>query len=294
MKTSGRDMECPFPPCGREWWVDLGRRTVPDHDFHSSEVDMDLDRCPGALTVYQLDGPLRDSAYLTEGDREYVTGWYRDRYLPLVNRQVRREEAESDSFTEQQEAMRRRGPFIGFPVGNRPDYDARADYFPGRPADAVEPGTGEVAGETPPPPFLGAGRKESTQRGQPLGRAEMDSARDQTSYLVTMTIGKIGEAQDVSASIMAMLEMVEGRAAELTAHVTAAESLGRAAVGADGGNNEHANTMMAALSSSGGLIGANTDELSAAVVVVSKKLSQLTGLLETAVDSADMFRTQLG
>jgi hypothetical protein len=110
------------------------------------------------------------------------------------------------------------------PVG-RPAAGPRDIYFPGRPADAPEPGRGERP----------AGRVPMDVGGGFLGRAAMDNARDQLVTLVGMIIDQIGQTQDTLARMTGQLDGLLALAEACSGQLTSAESLTRAAVGSGTG-----------------------------------------------------------
>jgi hypothetical protein len=111
-----------------------------------------------------------------------------------------------------------------------------SDYFPGRPADAPEPGPGE---SVPPAPMdVGGGF---------LGRAEVDNSRDQLKGMVSMTISSIDRSQGHLARMIAAVEVIEGLAVTAETQSDATMALARAAVGGGGALPEPADRMLANL-----------------------------------------------
>lgn len=207
-----RHIACPFLPCSAEWWVAMDRSDVPLHKPRGlpSYVDW-LPHCPGSLTRY-----LPDSDILSPRDREQM-------HLALT------------AYTNRVRSLHERSAADGGPMGLQPSrpYD---DYFPGRPADATEPATGEA-------PALPVPEGVS---GQSLGnQAIMDNARDNLRALVSLAINGFGQTQDRLARITNALDMIETLVYEAETQCDAAIALARAAVGDTGTAPEPAVNMVA-------------------------------------------------
>lgn len=228
---------CPFPPCTAEWWV--GREPgqthfpIPFHmpqGFEGTET-YDL-RCPGA--VHTLSGEGDEPRGLSAPSTEQMTRAY-ERYL--VKLAVLRERAERQTDAERAKAQHH----LGFPVGRPVDHAMNTDmYFPGRPADAPEPGPGESPAQ--PVDF-------GNVAGHHLGRAAMDNAHSTTKGLAGLAMAKMGEVQDQLAQITDHLDRATAQAVAAEALMTAANTLVIAAVGtgADAGDAGEAMAEQAAV-----------------------------------------------
>lgn len=219
---------CPFPPCTAEWWVGREpgqtRFPVPFHmpqGFEGAER-YEL-RCPGAVQTLKGDGDEPtdlDPPAVEQMNRAYETH--------LIRLATEREQAERAAEAEQGRA----GPHIGFPVGRPVDHERSTDmYFPGRPADAPEPGPGE------PHPQVEIGQ------GHHLGRAAVDNSHDTTRGLVQLAIPRMEEAIGKLAGCVNALNGATGIATMAEIEATAANALVIAAVGTGAGKPAAAEAM---------------------------------------------------
>lgn len=135
-------------------------------------------RCPGALSfVHGDDGEPRT---LTTPDADRIDRAHTN-YLARIASE--RERAERAAEAEPGKSR----PYLGGPVGRPPRPFPPEVYFPGRPADAPEPGPGEFA---PPPP--------AGVEGIPLtGRDDSMSDREQLKGLALIAAGQLGQANGV-------------------------------------------------------------------------------------------------
>lgn len=219
---------CPFPPCTAEWWV--GREAGQTHfpiPFHMPEGfegsgRYDL-RCPGA--AHTVHGEGDEPRELTTPSVEQMTRAYEHHLMRLA---VERERDARQSDAEQAKAKH----YLGFPVGRPVDHERSTDmYFPGRPADAPEPGPGE----SHPAVEIGTGHH--------LGRAAMEDAHDTTRGLVILAFDKMREALGKLSGCAAALNGAVGIATMAEIEATAAGALVNAAVGTGSGKPQPAEQM---------------------------------------------------
>ena len=116
--------------------------------------------------------------------------------------------------------------FIGAFVhgADRREPPATDDYFPGRPADAPEPGVGE-------PPA----QRVDIDTGQSLGKAAMENSHATTKGLAMLARNQMGLTQDLLARITAALEEAELLAVAAESQVRSVQGLVVACVGTGAG-----------------------------------------------------------
>ena len=211
---------CPFLPCKGKWWVgaDLGESTrIPQHHPIGMPATYTgwLPWCPGAGIFVRKS----TSHPFNEPDVAKL-----QRALSAYQARLRAIAAGDDLAG---------APYV--PLAELIEHGRPADptneYFPGRPADAPEPGTGE-----PPaaPVQIGTGHH--------LGRAEMDNSHSTTQGLVGLAINQMGLTQDLLARITAAIDEGESLAVAAESQVRAVQSLVISAVGtgADAGDSGEA------------------------------------------------------
>lgn len=158
------------------------------------------------------------------------------------------------------------------------------DYFPGRPADAPEPGVGdEPAAKIPLDKLAG--------HSQPLGKAEAMTTREQHLAMIAATRAKIGESQDALGRVYAGLEALEGVAALLPPNVEAASSLADATVGVLADNNlpESALKMRVQLAAAKDTT-TGTDGIAGAIRLVRMRIDALAQQLAVASAAAEEYQ----
>jgi hypothetical protein len=111
----------------------------------------------------------------------------------------------------------------GYAVGAGPDRPID-EFYPGRPADAPEPGPGDPPAERVP---FDIG-------GEHLGRAAVDNAREQLQALLGMVIEQLGQTGDTLAKATGLTESVEAQRLASMAALGSAQSLMTTAVGGGG------------------------------------------------------------
>jgi len=266
---------CPFPPCTAEWWVGREpgqtRFPVPFHmpqGFEGAER-YEL-RCPGA--VHTLRGEGDEPRELDAPSNEAMNRAYEHHLVQLA---IEHERAEREREAERG----KQAPHLGYPVGRPVDYARSTDmYFPGRPADAPEPGPGEAP--TAPVDF-------GNVAGHHLGRAAMDNAHDTTKGLVILARAKMQEAVGKLAGCAAALNGATGIAVMAEIEATAGNALVIAAVGTGAGKpapaEQMAEQMALAVDTIMGPDGGNVfNAIEVAKIRVETASQQLTAAIEQA------------
>lgn len=237
---------CPFPPCTAEWWVGGGHgQTIFEVPLHLPQGFEGADRydlrCPGALLRPRLDGPDATPLYLPD-DVELITRAY-ERHLLWLAKTHDEQAAERGTIDTTLDDLDRRdreneppispeppptaGTYIGGPLGRPADWERpREEYFPGRPADAPEPGPGD-------PP---AGYVPSGVEGIHLtGRDAMDDSHAATVGLTRLALQQHAQAQEALSVVTELLERATAMAATAETHVQSANALVIGAVGTGAG-----------------------------------------------------------
>lgn len=125
----------------------------------------------------------------------------------------------------------------GYAVGAGPDRPID-EFYPGRPADAPEPGPGDPPAARVP---------LDTVRGEHLGRSAVDNARDQLRQLLAAVIEQGGQAQEVLAKATAMTDSVAAYRLAAQQAMISAESLMNVAIGQTSDVPQPAQDMRAAI-----------------------------------------------
>jgi hypothetical protein len=237
---------CPFPPCTGEWWIGGGPgQTIFEVPFHLPEGFAGAERfnlrCPGALLRPRIDGPDATPLYLP-GDVELITRAY-ERHLLWLALSLDEQAAEQEELDAALDEIERRnreneppispeppateGAYVGGPLGRPVDWERpREEYFPGRPADAPEPGPGD-------PP---AGYVPSGVEGIHLtGRDKVDDSHAATLGLTRLALEQHARAQEALSVVTELLERATTMAAVAETHVQSAQSLVISAVGTGAG-----------------------------------------------------------
>lgn len=129
---------------------------------------------------------------------------------------------------------------------------------------------------------------EMDTHGYRLGRAGEMAARDDLAALIALTKGKIGEAQDVLATVNAGLEEAEQRAGGLGPILDAALGIATAAVGAGKDAPESAGLMVGSLraaqdKATGG------ESILAALAILRYRLGEALAALKGAGEAAEEY-----
>jgi hypothetical protein len=176
-------------------------------------------RCPGAIGFVSRTGEMN------AGTADVVNRAYENYLIRLAHEHEAAERAA-------EAAKGKSGPYVGFPVGRPVDPDRPAEqWFPGRPADAPEPGPGE----SHPAVEIGTGHH--------LGRAAVDNAHDTTRGLVMLAITRMRETQRKLGGCINALNGATGLTTMAEMEVTAGNALVIAAVGTGAGKPQSAQQM---------------------------------------------------
>lgn len=267
MRPTTRHLACPFPPCTAEWWFgDLMRNSVPVHAPQGfASAALWLPWCPGTMTVYKP-----DSDELTEPDKAKIERAYQQ-YLAQQTETVR----EPDEV---------HGEFIGGPLGRPVDPNRdRDEFFPGRPADAPEPGVGE-----PPaaPVQIGTGHH--------LGKAAMDNAHQTAAGLAGLAVNQMGLTQDLLARITDALDEAAELAVAAEAQIGAVQSLVTAAVGTGEAAGMGGNAMAEQTALAKSTIGDARDGILSAIHVAKVRVGLSHQQIMAAVEGGRQYIAGLG
>jgi len=154
------------------------------------------------------------------------------------------------------------------------------DYFPGRPADAPEPGVGDEP----------AAKLPLDQIGQPLGKAHAMSTLEQHLAMLAATRRKIGEAQEAVAIAIAGLETLEAATAQLGPHCDAAAALADATVGILSAPSDA--VLMRANLAAAKETATGADSIVQATGLVRARLMAIAGSLASASSRAETYAAQ--
>lgn len=152
------------------------------------------------------------------------------------------------------------------------------DYFPGRPADAPEPGVGDKPA-SPVPADVGGG---------PLGKAEGMSSRSTLVAMIMATRNQIGAAQEAVAVALAALEVLERVSTRLPPSTESARNLGVAAVGYADDAPIDALAMMDMLNLSYA-VATGPDGIPQAIGLIRAQITHLAGMLAQASMAAERY-----
>jgi len=155
------------------------------------------------------------------------------------------------------------------------------DYFPGRPADAPEPGVGdEPAAKIPLDKLAG--------HSQPLGKAGEMSTQETHAAMVYAARAAIGEAQDALSMTIVALEAVEHMISTLPPKVTAAHALVHAAVGGAENLPEPAIAMRAEITAALDVV-TGEDTIASAALLLRARITALGVQLISASKHAETY-----
>lgn len=245
MSGASRPMLCPWSHCAA-MALPLTHRTDPRDTSVTAIVFPIHDvigrsswfgRCPASQLIIEPGLTEAGRAVLAAADVQHARmlaereGGRKRRIAEIVHNMI-------DDVAGDDPMVAADGTRYKYPPGTPEGYDERrkkrhlrvvppdeSDYFPGRPADAPEPGTGEPPAE-PVPANVGGG---------PLGKAENMSSRDTLVAMIAATRTKIGETQEAVATCLSALEALEAASTLLG---PSSESAVRLGVGAVGNSND--------------------------------------------------------
>lgn len=312
-------MKCPFGPC--QWdgepieqQARFGEpetnRVIPIHDVRG-EASW-FGRCPGSMLIVPAITPAGMSvlgaamkAYLKrkiEREREAkrreeataAAEWERKfpgrgRDEGLLDYYARVGPPDSDGEPGIVDMLRTHGPHIDPRV-------AAEDYFPGRPADAPEPGPGDPPAPLPPAAkdALIINLDEYLPPKTNPGRATVsDSARGSLATMIATVINRLEDVQRDLTGMMSTVDRLLAVRGSMEHNIEAAASLARAAIGSDASAPENATSMLSFISltsvvitgaadeSIEGSLQALSDSTRAALQRCGKALTEARAYLET-------------
>jgi hypothetical protein len=239
----------------------------PIHDVEG--VNSWFGRCPASQLIVMPTITDAGRAALSAADKSFVR-----RLAERINRvhtearsELGPEATDEELIATMREAMQA-----------RPAVPSVDDYFPGRPADAPEPGVGEAP----------AVKLPLNQIGQPLGKAGEMSTQETHVAMIEAARAAIGEAQETLAVTLSALETIENAVGLLPPKVTAAHALVHAAVGNGENLPEVAINMRANVTAA---LDTTTGEGSVAhaVLLVRSRVSTLAAQLSAASDNGQSY-----
>jgi hypothetical protein len=226
-------------------------------------------KCPGALVNFRF------------GTNEPNTP---DRLGMAERAAIYEQRVEEFTAAEAEEVARRRAASTepetpkGIPEGREPDLtEGKIIYFPGRPADAPEPGPGEAAAQTV---------DYGNVAGHHLGRTAVENAHDTTRGLILLAIPRIEEAIGKLSGVVNALNGATGIATMAEIEATAANALVIAAVGTGAGKpasaEQMAEQMALAIDTIMGPDGNIFNAIEVAKIRVTAAIQSLTAALQKA------------
>lgn len=277
--TATHRIDCPFPPCEAWWNVAANVWRVPYHNVRGPSVPPSFRgafKCPGALVGLRFGTSEPDTPSRAAMSHRASVYWARvEGVMEAERERVERLRAEGGDVDET--------PLIT-PEGREPTDPTPGNilYFPGRPADAPEPGPGE----SHPPVEIG--------QGHHLGRSAVDNAHDTTRGLAQLAVNELGKTQEVLSTITAALDAAEAQGVAAEALIHAASALVTAAVGtgenANAAGNEMAEQTAVSLSTIGG---DNADNIQAAIQVAKIRVELAVQQIAAAVTKANEYIASL-
>lgn len=168
----------------------------------------------------------------------------------------------------------------GLNLGAGPDRPAE-EFFPGRPADAPEPGPGE------PPAATVAWDAPVTII--PMGHTAVDNLRGQLIELVLQCIDQIGQSQDALAKLTSQLDAAQSYTAVIEQEITAAEALLSVAVGTSGDQADAAE-VRSCLHVAKDTVTGSSDSILTALAVAHDRSDLIMTQLALAVEAAERYR----
>lgn len=167
----------------------------------------------------------------------------------------------------------------GVSFGAGPDRPVE-EYYPGRPADAPEPGPGEPPAVTLP--------LDAPITLTPLGRTAMDNAREQLLALISATIEQVGQAQDALAKLTSQLDAADGYTAVIEQEIAAAEALLNMTIGSSGAHDKAEEIRTALHKAKEGTVGQG-DGIIAALAIAKLRSETVMLHLSAAVVAANEY-----
>jgi len=269
---------CPFPPCTAEWWVGREpgqtRFPIPFHMPQGFEGAQRYElRCPGAVLTVRGDGDEPNE--LDAPSNEIINRAYEHHLIQLA---IEHERAERQAEAERG----KQAPHLGYPVGRPVDFERSTDmYFPGRPADAPEPGPGEAPSQ--PVDF-------GNVAGHHLGRSAVENAHETTKGLARLAVVELGKTQDVLSSVTDALDAAEAQGVAAEALIHASSALVKAAVGTGANTNAAGEQMAEQTALAKATIGGeNADNIQVAIQLAKIRVELAVQQIAAAVTKANEY-----
>lgn len=158
---------------------------------------------------------------------------------------------------------------------DRREPPALDDYFPGRPADAPEPGVGE-------PPAAPA----PLDAGYALGKAEMENSHATTKGLAMLARNQMGLTQDLLARITAALEEAEMLAVAAESQIRSVQGLVVACVGTGAGASSSGERMAEQTALAVSTLSSDTNSVLVAVRLTKSRVESAHEQMASAAEQA--------
>jgi hypothetical protein len=275
--TSTHRIDCPFPPCNAWWNVHFNVTQVPYHNLRGADVPEIFQRfkCPGSLTNFYIgtSNPLEPDVKRMQRGMQIYTQRVEE-WRAAEKRRIERLRAENGDADEAPliapEGREAIDPTPGNPL-----------YFPGRPADAPEPGPGEEPAQTV---------DKGNIAGHRLGRAEMEDAHATARALTILARDKMNETLTKLAGCGHALNGSVGLATMAEIEATAAQALVIAAVGTGSGKPAPAEQMaeQTALGVST-IMGTQGDNIFNAIEVARIRVELAAQQITAAIEQANQY-----
>jgi len=227
--TATHRIDCPFLPCEAWWNVGPNVWQVPYHSIRGASVPgifRHVFKCPGALVGLRFGTAEPDTPSMAAmAERAAIYEARVEEWQAAERERVERLRATGGDIDET--------PLIT-PEGRKPTDSTPGNvlYFPGRPADAPEPGPGEEPAQV-----------VEIGTGHHLGRAAVDNAHDTTRGLVQLAIPRMEETIGKLTGCINALNGATGITTMAEVEATAANALIIAAVGTGAGKPAPAEAM---------------------------------------------------
>jgi hypothetical protein len=168
----------------------------------------------------------------------------------------------------------------GYSMGAGPDRPVE-EFFPGRPADAPEPGPGEPGAVT-----IAWDEPLSLTS---LGKTHVDNARDQLRALLSMAVEQLAQTQDTLARASAQADGAGSLRAAAEQQLIAAEGLVAAAIGSASDLPQAAERLQEQIMVAKQSV-ADGDGIAGAVALLSDRLQVAHEQLSAAVSAAEEYK----
>lgn len=187
-----------------------------------------------------------------------------------------REKLDAFAAGDDQAFQRGRAPLTNPDRPKRP----HDEHFPGRPADAPEPGPGDAP----------ANRVPLDLGGGALGKAAMDDARNNLKAMTTLAIGQMEQTQDLLARLQEAIQTAEGLTVAAEHQARSAQALVTAAVGSGSGMPPSAEGMAEQVTLAVSTIGDQGDGILPALRLAHRRVRDAFVQLGSAIENAKTYR----